>query len=234
MEHMMYSQQNKKKKHYIEFAIFFIFIIILALLIIPSFYSDFSITGSLTEKIASEIKPNSTIKFSADLTIPNLEISGVFQNVELKGSSESFIYIESEKFRLNSKNNYIVLKNYTGDVSFNNENILALGGKSSKVFINGIPVEPKTKSTLKVSLESFNYGFLVVEKEAVIKKITYVSSGSIRLNDGKNVFNIENEEVSFEDFMGNLKIENGKLNLEGYVKNLDIKGKQGISVSSQS
>ena len=219
-------------RRHTKLIIFLIFLGILVLLVVTSFYSDFSLTGSLTKKIVDEVKPNSTIKFSADLTIPNLKINGNFQNVELKGNSDSFMYVDSGKFQLNSKNNYIILENYTGDISFNSEEILILNGKASKVFVNGIPIEPKTKSTLKTEIENFDYGSLIVENEVVIDKIKYISSGNIVLNGGKNVFNIENEEISFEDFMGDLRIENEKFSLNGYVKNLDIKGESGISVFS--
>lgn len=230
-EHFTYVKK-RDRKYYWAITIFAVFIIILGLLILTSFYSNISFTGLITNKIADEIKPNSTIKFSAELTIPDLKIDGNFQNVELKGNSDSFMYVDSGKFQLNSKNNYMVLENYTGDISFNSEEITFLKGKSSKVFVNGIPIEPKTKSTLKTEVEKFVYSSLIVEKEVVIKKLTYTASGKINLNDGKNIFNIENEEISLEDFVGNLKIENDKITLGGYVKKLNIKGVSGISVSS--
>ena len=233
MSGMMYLPQNSRKKLYIKLGIFLVFIGILGLLILTSFYSDGSFTGLITEKVVNEIKPNSTIKFAADLTVPILKIDGNFQRVELRGNSESFLEIESEKFQLNSKSNYITLENYTGDISFDGEKISALKGKASKVLVNGIPVEPKTKSTVKVSLgKEFSYSLFSAEKDVVIKELIYTASGIVNLNDGKNIFNIDNEEITLQDFLGNIKIENERFKLDGYIKNLDIKGQSGISVSS--
>ena len=233
MSGMMYLPQQSRKKLYIKLGIFFAFIGILALLIITSFYSDGSFTGLITEKVSNEIKPNSTIKFVAELGIPNLKIDGNFQKIELRGNSESFLDVESERFELNSKSNYITMENYTGEISFDGEKISALKGKASKILVNGIPVEHKTKSTVKVSLgKEFFYTLFIAEKDVVIKELIYTTSGNINLNDGKNIFNIDDEEITLQDFFGNIKAENERFKLNGYIKNLDIKGQSGISVSS--
>ncbi len=233
MSNMTYLPQHNKKKTYIKLGIALIFFGILGLLIITSFYSDSSLTGLITEKVVSEVKPNSTIKFVADLTIPVLKIEGNFQKVELKGNSESFLYVESERFSLDSKSNYITMENYTGEISFDNEKISALKGKASKVLINGIPIEHKTKSTVKVSFgKEFFYSSFSAEKDVVIKELIYATSGTIKLNDDKNIFNVENEEITLRDFVGDIKVENQKFKLDGYIKNLNIMGKSAISVSS--
>lgn len=224
-------RHHNRRKLYVKLAIFFAFLIIVALLVATSLYPG-SLTGLITEKVVDEINPNSTIKFNAELTIPNLEISGNFQNVELKGGSESQIIVDNGKLQLNPKTNYIVLKNLTGEISLNKERMTLLDGKSSKIFINGIPIEPKTKNSLKTGIENFIYISLLVEKEVVIKNLAYTASGEVVLNNGKNTFSLENEEINFEDFVGDLKIENGKIFFNGFVKRLNIKGQSGISVSS--
>ena len=233
MSDITYLPKRNKKKLYINLGIAFVFFGILGLLIMTSFYSYGSLTGLITEKVVGEVKPNSTIKFNADLTIPVLKIDGNFLKVELKGNSESFFDIESERFELNSKSNYITMENYTGEISFDGKKISSLKGKASKVLVNGIPVEHKTKSTVKVSLgKEFLYSSFSAEKDVVIKKLIYTTSGNINLNDGKNIFNIDKEEITLQDFFGNIKAENEKFKINGYIKNLDIKGQSGISVSS--
>lgn len=223
-------QHDSKKKYIIAGAIF-VFAFIFGLLILTSSYGG-SFTGLITEKV-SEAKPNSTIKFTGDLTVPALKIDGNFQKVEFRGNSESTFDVESERFSLDSKSNYITLENYTGEIFFDNEKISTLKGKASKVVVNGIPVEHKTKSTVKVSFEKeFFYSYFSAEKDVVIKELIYETSGTVNLNNGKNVFNIDNEETTLQDFVGNIKVENQKFKLDGFIKNLNIMGKSAISVSS--
>ena len=227
-EQFMYMHR-KRRKYYAVFAIFFIFVLILGYLLLSSFYPKISFTG----KIIDEIKPNSTIAISADLGIPDLKISGKFQKVETSGSSEFPLFIEGSKFQLAAKNNYLTLENFTGDVSFSQNEILGLNGKAMKVSINGVPIEPKLKgTTLKVSVDNFNYNDLSVEKEVVIKSLSYSTSGTININNGKNIFTLENEEMIVENFVGDLKILGGKFKMSGFVKKLDINGKSAISISS--
>ena len=232
-ESVAYAKRINRRKFYIKLGIFFVFSAILGGLIITSFYTNGSLTGFITEKIVQEVRPNSTIEFNAELTIPSLSIDGNFQKVELRGNSESFLDIESERFSLNSKSNYITIENYTGEISFDGEKISKLKGKATRIFVNGIPIQPKTKGAMKVSLGSeFYYSYVDVKKEVVIKEMSYSTSGEIIINNGKNIFNLENEKISIEDFVGDLKIFGDKFNLDGFVKKLDIRGKSAITISS--
>ena len=71
-----------------------------------------------------------------------------------------------------------------------------------------------------------------IEDKAVIKDLSYSTSGTLILNNGKNIFTLENEEISFVDFVGNLKIIGSKFKMDGFVKKLDISGKSAISITS--
>ena len=227
-ENFMYMHK-KKKKYYTVLAVFLVFISILAYLIVTAFYPNLSLTG----KIIDEVRPNSTIAISAKLGIPDLEISGNFQNVKISGNSESSLYIEGSKFPLAAKNNYLTMENFSGDISFNQNEIIGLKGKAFKVSVNGVPIEPKIKgTTLKVSVDNFNYNDLAVVEEVVIKEMSYSTSGEININNGKNIFNLENEKISIEDFVGDLKIFGDNFSLDGFVKKLDISGKSAITISS--
>lgn len=227
-----------KFKNHKKIILFSIFLGILSLLIVTSFFGDFSLTGRIiNNNNNNDPDENITlggIKIEADLTIPVLELNGFYKKIELKGGSDSFIYIGNEKFKLGgSKNNLIIINDFDGKLSFNKNNVFKLGGKATKVTINGIPVEPASKSTLKVSLdEDFSYNLLKIEETVFIKELDYITSGLIKINNGKNIFNIGEEKIILSDFQGDLRIENRKFKINGYIEKLEILGDSGISVSS--
>ena len=218
------------KSNNTRWVIFSVFLAILVFLIITAFSDKFSFSGNFVNDIKQQ--SNSTIKFNAELTIPSIDAKGNFEKIEFQGNSESFFYVENEKFQLNAKNNYIVMNNYTGEIAFDSKNILKLNGRATKVFVNGIPVEPKTSGVLKVSLDKdFSYTLLNIEKEISIGKLSYISSGKISINDGKNIFNLDSEQVSLKNFVGDVNAEDNKFKMSGFVEKLDIAGEAKISVS---
>lgn len=180
------------------------------------------------------ISENQGIKFNAELTIPVLNTDGKFQKVEIIGTSNSFLYFGNQKFYLGDSNeNYLILKNYNGKISFDKKSISKLKGKVSEVTINGILVTSQTKNTTKINFgESFDYKNLEISNEVLISKLSYKTSGIIKLNEDKNIFNIDEEEIVITNFKGDLVIKNNKLQLKGYVEKLEIKGKFDISVFS--
>ena len=227
-EPFMYMRK-KKNKYYTALAIFLVFVSILGYMLLTSFYPKLSLTG----KIIDEVRPNSTITISAELGIPELKVSGDFKSVKISGNSESPLYIEGSKFPLASKNNFLVFENFTGDVNFDQNEISKISGKALRVSVNGVPMEPRIKgTTLKISVDDFNYNDLGIEDEVVIKEISYSTSGSININNGKNIFSLDGEQIIVEDFVGDLKILGGKFKLDGFVKKLDINGKSAITISS--
>ena len=216
------------ENHHSRLIVFSIFIAILAFLIVTSFYDGSSLTGNF---INGE-RPNSTTKFYAELTSPNLDLEGNFEKLEIRGGSDSFFYVGDQKFRLSSTRNYIIIENYTGEMSFNSQDIKSLNGKALKVTVNGIVMEPNEKDSLKVSFEKeLRYTFLNIESEVLVKKIFYSSSGIIKINDGKNIFNLEDENIGIENFIGSLKVENNKFKMNGSIEGMEIQGKNKISVS---
>ncbi len=227
---MINYPEKKHKTHtkiILSLIIFGIFLITLFLLIYTSF-SGSPLTGNIIKNDSS----NNSIIISADLTIPVLSLNSEFERIIIKSYSDSFFYVGDKKFPLsNSKENYIVLTDYEGEISFDEKTISKLKGKVMKISINGIPVVSKTDKKMKIYFDTdFNYDSLEIPENIFIKKIDYETSGVIIL-DKKTTINLDDENLIIEKFYGNLKIENKHFKIKGYVKKLDIKGHKQISIS---
>src|SRR3989338_5860381 len=103
-----HRQKFRLKKH-IMLITFLIFLGILSFLIYTSFYDvsffDNVITGNLIMGDSSE-QEGKSVQIDGDLTeIPSLKLKGNFENVEITGSSGSYIYIDSQKFYLGNSLN---------------------------------------------------------------------------------------------------------------------------------
>jgi len=221
------KRHKSHKKFALKLFIFGIFLITLFLLIYTSF-SGLSLTGN----IIKEDYLNNSILISADLTVPVLSLNGEFEKIIIKGYSDSFFYVGDKKFPLsNSKENYIVLTDYEGEISFDEKTLSKLKGKAMEVSINGLPMVSKSDKKMKIYFDTnFNYHSLEIPEKAFIKKLSYETSGVIIL-DKKSTINLDDENLVIEKFYGSLKIENKHFKIKGYVENLDIKGRQQISIS---
>ena len=236
MEFEFYGKPSKKiyhlKKHWLGIMVG-IFFLILSLLIYTSFYGNFSLTGNAI--IGSFTKSNesgSNIEFEARLTVPSLDIDGKFEKVELIGRSNSHLQVGNQRFYLgDGKRNFLIFEDYDGKISFDSENILKLKGKSSGVTVNGVFITPQSKDTAKVSLNSsLNYDSLEIGNDISISELSYETSGTVKLNNGDKIFNLNSEEITIINFQGNLLIKNNEFILEGYVEGIDIVGDLNIHV----
>tara|TARA_Y100000034_G_scaffold99609_1_gene122505 strand:- start:2221 stop:2922 length:702 start_codon:yes stop_codon:yes gene_type:complete len=219
-----------QSKYKLKLFVFIVFVGIILLLIYTSFVGNFSfIGGTIIENISIN-----KIKINADLTIPQLELDDEFNSIKIEGNSNSFLYVGDQKFSLADLNkNYIILDNYDGEIYFDNENIFKFKGKVNNTIINSIPVTSKSGKNTKIYFdENFNYDSLEIKDRAFIRKLDYVTSGKISLNNGKNVFDISNEKLIINNFQGDLKINRKKLNLDGYITGLKIVGDSDISIMS--
>lgn len=224
-----YSEEPIHKKHKFKLIIFGIFLIILFFLIYTSFSGNFPLTGNL---IKNEIDLNNSISISADLTIPNLSLNDEYKHIEFIGGSDSFFYIGNEKFPLKgSRDNYIILTDYDGKISFDKKSIIELKGKVTEVSINGVSVMPELTNTVKVYInDDFNYDSLEIKDDVFIKKLDYQTSGIVKL-DEKTTINLNNDDIIIGNFYGSLKIENNIFKIQGYVERFNVKGEQEISIS---
>ncbi len=228
MNQIMHLKAPKKDFKILTISIF---ILILGFLVLTSFYG-FKFTGNVIRDFGSS--KNSTIEIKADLTIPELELDGKFGEVKIKGGSKSNLFVGNQKFYLgDSQNNFITLKEFNGEILLDAGKILFFKGKATEVLVNGIPITSNIGDTLKVNLgEDFRYSLLEIKNGVEIKELNYITTGTIRVNNDKNILRIQNEEIEMNNFNGDIVIENNKFRIEGKVSKLEIKGEQGISINS--
>ena len=221
-------------KDHLKLFIFLIFIGIFGILIYSSFYGLPS-TGNVITGGAIGVNENTTrLKFNAELNVPDLNLEGNFKKIEMLGSSKSFFTVGDQKFNLgNNSNNYLIFNDFVGEISTKANTVMSMKGKASRVTVNGIIVSSQSRDTTKVNFEGgFNFNSLEIKDKVIIRKLEYKTSGIIRLNEEKNIFNLDNEEISIEGFIGDLTIENSKSKFDGNVRKLDIKGDSKISIFS--
>ena len=233
----VYGKRSKKKKHgkkHLIILIIGMFSLILFLLIYTSFYGELSLTGSTIKEWVANLNESGNIQLDAKLTVPYLSIDGEFEKIEIRGGSDSYLRVGDQKFYLgNIKENYLIFYDYDGKISFDSENILEFRGKSSGVIVNGVFITPQSKDTSKVNLNSsFDYESLKVDNKVSINKLSYRTSGVIKLNTEKEIFNINKEEITINNFHGDLLIESKELYLDGYIDSLDIIGDSNIHVGN--
>lgn len=218
-------------KHRTKLIVVGIFLFILLILLLTSFYGDLGLTGNI---IKAPLNPNNSLIISANLeSLPPISIDGEYSHVVIRGISESDFYIGDGKFPLNrSESNYIILNDYEGKISFDNEKISSLKGEVSQVSINGISVLPKSKDQVKVSIsEHLDYDLLEVP-DVYVREINYKTSGTINLGEEKTTLNLHNDPLVLESFEGDLEVKNNRLIINGRIRSLNVQGDQEISVSA--
>ncbi len=229
------SKKHRPRKFYLKWGLFLLFLGIFVFLVYTSFFGGMGFTGSViggSENMV--VAPEKLLDFMAETTVPSLALNGKFEKMEIKGGAATYLQIGDQKFYLgDSKNNYIVLKNYEGEVSFDSGKISKLIGKASEISINGILVTPQSKGTLKINLQApMDYSMLTLINEVLIRKAMYTTTGTINVGNGKNAIHISNEQISITNFKGNLEILNGKFSLAGKIQGFDVSGETNVHIGS--
>ena len=65
-----------------------------------------------------------------------------------------------------------------------------------------------------------------------ISKLSYKTSGTLKLNEGGKIFSVKDEEITINNFYGGLLIEDKEFHINGYINILDIKGDLNIHIES--
>jgi hypothetical protein len=230
----MYNEHHLAhvNKHKTKMIIIVIFLLLVFLVVYTSVFGGFSFIGKTILRESDSL--NNTIEISASLDKTSLSLSGEFSKIDIRGSSASFLSIGEGKFPLEASENFIIIENFEGDIFFNQEEISKLKGKASQISINGVPVLPDSKETIKINLdETIFYNFLKINDGIFIKELDYKTSGEIELIEKGSFFHLDEDNILIKNFQGSLTVEN-QLNFKGNIESLDIKGKQRISISSDN
>lgn len=231
------AEKGRKKKHfYFKIFIGFAFILILLFIIATSFPGVFPVTGSILTGFVTQGNSDGVLKEGIDmetsLTIPDMTLDGNYETLELVGSSSSFLKVGNQQFDLGDlSENYLTFKDFDGKISFDGRKIYVFEGKVSEVNLNGVSVTP-TSETSKVEITgNFNYKSFEIGNGVFINKLSYQTSGTVSLNNDKNIFNLNNENITITDFRGSL-LADDKFNLNGDIQSLSISGKSNINIKA--
>lgn len=194
-------------------------------------YNTFSGTVPFTGSLTSE-ENQTPINLDAKLTIPDLILNGNFREVKIIAGSDSYIKAGDEEIYLGKlTNNYLILKNFSGEIILNSEKITKLKGEVSEVIFNGYPIN-LPDNVAKISLDkSTDYSSFEIDEGISIGKLAYTTSGNLILDNSKNAFDVTNEKIELRGFNGGLKINENLFELDGEIKELKILGEHKISVS---
>lgn len=226
----MESHKHHYHREHIRLRKLFIVLIFLAIALYIAYIAFFP-NASLTGKAIDNLEEDG-VHITSNLTAPELVLDGEFDKVEIKGGGNAILYVGGGRFDLGGLQADITLMNYDGKLNFDSRNILQLNGKATRVLINDLPISPQSGDTMKVFInENLGHNFIKIT-DVHVKEITYQTSGLISVNRGKAVINVDNEEVSIGNFVGDLTVENNKLGLDGYLAKLDVAGESHLSVAS--
>lgn len=213
---MEIENHPKEKKHHLWIIMIMIFASILFFLIYTSFYNP-----NLTNRITGNVIRGSTtnlIEIDATLSSPEiLSVKGDIEKIDLR-SQKGNLVVGKESFDLNKAS--IVIDNFSGEISFNKNDITKLNGKASKVFIEGIPIT--SSSAIKIYFEEESeYSYLKLNN-FYLNSLSYKTSGIVKLNNEKVTINLEDEIFKIEKFQGDLEIRGDEFKLRGLIKKSNL------------
>ncbi|MCF7910200.1 hypothetical protein K9L16_00820 [Candidatus Pacearchaeota archaeon] len=224
-----YVDPAKRRKHRVILLLVFGFLLVISVLGYTAFFgSGLPFSGML-------IMPNyeEDIAFYATLNAPeNLELQGEFESVVISGKSDYPLYVGSQKFSLkNVSSNYFIFNNFKGEVFVNDQEISKFKGKTSDAVINGVPISDSSDDFIKTYFDgNFKYSSVEVIEKVFISRVSYNATGRIELEDGKNTFQLSEEKLSFENFVGDIKISGDEIIFDGYIDTLKISGDREIFI----
>lgn len=227
----------EKKIHRKFKAIVFVIFIILAFSLIYFAFFDTSKIGftgiPLIGNIvggnqAEKINLNESIYISTNLNIPELEVKGTFQEIELTLPRNAVLNAGAERFQFPYNKNSIILTNYRGEINIVGDK-LSLDGIAEQILINSVPVRSRASNRIDILVGKSSYNNLKID-EVYIDKLEYLATGSIGFNDGRAEINPENERIMIKNFLGSLSAGNN-LVLKGHTEKLEVFGETRISIS---
>lgn len=223
-----------KRKRFSLIFIFLFFLAVISLLVFSAFFNNgegiksltglVSFSGNSFENISQE-----GIYLQTSLSVPEIKHNQEFERIEITKAKESSFNIGDSVY---SGVEEIALINFEGDFHFSKENILKVDGKSEKVVVEGNPVSSQSRRRIKTSLDGQSEYSSIDIYGIMLKKLDYVSDGSIIIGSEGTEINLKKERIILENFGGDLKVQNDNLMLEGYLNKITKKGENTLTISS--
>jgi len=161
--------------------------------------------GKITGNVISQPGVLNGISVQVNLDSPeNFKVDTRMDKVDMKvkGSFE----VDDKRYELETAS--IVMDNFNGEVSFDDDN-LVVEGKVTKIFIEGIPITGK----IKVKFDN-EYSYLKLGN-FYTSSFSYDASGIVRLDDEKVVVNLDDELFKVKKFTGDLEKRGKSFRLTG-------------------
>src|SRR3989344_865113 len=136
--------------------------------------------------------------------------------IKIKGPV--LITIGNQEIHLNKSSSFVI-ENYEGKFTIEANVISNLHGTADQVFLDGTPIKEK-KGTTKVSFDRLDYNYIEM-REIHLNTLSYSATGILKINDGKFLINLVEEEFYVNDFVGDLEINKNYLRINGNARDFD-------------
>jgi len=185
--------------------------------------------GGFTGGVVKNLNSNNSFSISSETNIPNINFQGDYSEIVFEISANQNLILEEKEISLDKISNSLVLKDFYGEINFDQNSIKLLKGKVSEVRVNGVQIKDGKNKKMKISLtgsryDSINFG------EIYLDELNFVSSGKINLEG--DVISLNKDEVTIKNLFGEFSIKENKLFFDGLIRSLDIKREdKRISIS---
>lgn len=232
--HSQYNYQRPIHRHHWKYLlVLLIFLGVLWILYITS--GDNSLTGNSILDTAAEKLKGDTISFSAELTKPSyISLDGNLGSIQLRGDSLASFNAGKQRFSLeNLTDNHLFLSDYNGQLEFDSDKLRLLDGKVSRASVNGFSISSTSGGNTDVSLDdAFDYRYMKINGNAYIEYLEYNTTGTVTVNDGRNIFNLNGENLLIQDFEGSIETDMENFRLYGEVALVEIRGDGSILIKA--
>lgn len=161
--------------------------------------------GNVTGNVVSEPGVVNGVSVLVNLNVPeNFKVDTRMDKIDMKVKG-GFI-VDGKDYDLESAS--VVIDDFDGEVSFTDDN-LVVDGKTTKIFIEGIPITGK----IKVRFDN-EYSYLKLGN-FYSSGFGYDASGIVRLDDEKVVVNLDDELFKVKKFTGDLEKRGSSFRLTG-------------------
>jgi hypothetical protein len=219
----------QKKKHFGKKTLIFLGFTFVMLVII---FSVFTPKLSLTGNTVKTLDANNSFFIEFEVDAPELSFNGDYSLIEILDVKGSFINLDGKKISKEDINNNLEIYDFVGKIILNEEEIKIFNGKTSKLYLNGIPLVDNTNKKQKISFSSVSYSSFSFNEEVYLDKLDFITSGEFSFDE--NHFKVEEERVVIENLFGKIRIEKGKLFFSGRITDFNVFGNERLISVSKS